>query len=160
MRENLRESPEIFSKRRAQKGRKEGTNEVRTIRKWGERNRQRERTEVGGLECRPEKSSEAMFCNQCCQMAKFDPFLSLDCARVEGMGDQILPSGNTDCKTWPPNSSPVRIRGHRPQSALSVCFSRPICVSSSPRSFLPSFLRSSFRKDFGRLSMIFTQPVQ
>ena len=21
---------------------------------------------------------------QCCQMAKFDPFLSLDCARVEG----------------------------------------------------------------------------
>ena len=35
--------------------------------------------------------------HQCCQMAKFDPFLSLDCARVEGMGrnprkggDQIL----------------------------------------------------------------------
>ena len=30
--------------------------------------------------------------------AKFDPFLSLDCARVEGVGaqgrDQILPSGN------------------------------------------------------------------
>ena len=26
--------------------------------------------------------------------AKCDPFLSLDCARVEG-GDQILPSGNT-----------------------------------------------------------------
>ena len=29
--------------------------------------------------------------------AKFDPFLSLDCARVEGGGgarDQILPSGN------------------------------------------------------------------
>ena len=24
--------------------------------------------------------------NQCCQMAKFDPFLSLDCARVEGVG--------------------------------------------------------------------------
>ena len=34
---------------------------------------------------------------QGCQMAKFDPFLSLDCARVEGEGkerDQILPSGN------------------------------------------------------------------
>ena len=37
---------------------------------------------------------------QGCQMAKFDPFLSLDCARVEGVGaqskerDQILPSGN------------------------------------------------------------------
>ena len=31
-------------------------------------------------------------------MAKFDPFLSLDCAGVEGVGakgrDQILPSGN------------------------------------------------------------------
>ena len=25
---------------------------------------------------------------QCCQMAKFDPFLSLDCARVEGLGAQ------------------------------------------------------------------------
>ena len=25
---------------------------------------------------------------QGCQMAKFDPFLSLDCARVEGMGAQ------------------------------------------------------------------------
>ena len=36
-------------------------------------------------------------CVQGCQMAKFDPFLSLDCARVEGVGrnprkgrDQIL----------------------------------------------------------------------
>ena len=29
-----------------------------------------------------------------CYAAKFDPFLSLDCARVEGMGDQILPYGN------------------------------------------------------------------
>ena len=30
-------------------------------------------------------------------MVKFDPFLSLDCARVEGVGarrDPILPSGN------------------------------------------------------------------
>ena len=26
---------------------------------------------------------------QCCQMAKFDPFLSLDCARVEGVGAQF-----------------------------------------------------------------------
>ena len=40
------------------------------------------------------------FVNQGCQMAKFDPFLSLDCARVEGVGaqsqgrDQILPSDN------------------------------------------------------------------
>ena len=25
---------------------------------------------------------------QCCQMAKFEPFLSLDCARVEGVGAQ------------------------------------------------------------------------
>ena len=28
--------------------------------------------------------------------AKFDPFLSLDCARVEGVGAQILPSGNLE----------------------------------------------------------------
>ena len=27
-------------------------------------------------------------CGQGCQMAKFDPFLSLDCARVEGVGAQ------------------------------------------------------------------------
>ena len=27
-------------------------------------------------------------CSQGCQMAKFDPFLSLDCARVEGVGAQ------------------------------------------------------------------------
>ena len=27
-------------------------------------------------------------CNQCCQMAKFDPFLSLDCTRVEGVWAQ------------------------------------------------------------------------
>ena len=26
--------------------------------------------------------------DQCCQMAKFDPFLSLDCTRVEGVGAQ------------------------------------------------------------------------
>ena len=26
--------------------------------------------------------------SQGCQMAKFDPFLSLDCARVEGVGEQ------------------------------------------------------------------------
>ena len=25
---------------------------------------------------------------QCCKIAKFDPFLSLDCARVEGVGAQ------------------------------------------------------------------------
>ena len=34
-----------------------------------------------------------LYCVQCdfgkgCQMAKFDPFLSLDCARVEGVGAQ------------------------------------------------------------------------
>ena len=28
------------------------------------------------------------FQNQCCQMAKIDPFLSLDCARVEDVGAQ------------------------------------------------------------------------
>ena len=29
-----------------------------------------------------------MYSRQGCQMAKFDPFLSLDCARVEGVGAQ------------------------------------------------------------------------
>ena len=32
--------------------------------------------------------SQVSFSNQGCQMAKFDPFLSLDCARVEGVGAQ------------------------------------------------------------------------
>ena len=27
-----------------------------------------------------------LYCGQGCQMAKFDPFRSLDCARVEGVG--------------------------------------------------------------------------
>ena len=31
---------------------------------------------------------ELLLLNQGCQMAKFDPFLSLDCARVEGVGAQ------------------------------------------------------------------------
>ena len=31
---------------------------------------------------------------QCCQMAKFDPFLSLDCARVEGL------LGGTGWRAW------------------------------------------------------------
>ena len=30
---------------------------------------------------------------QCCQMAKFDPFLSLDCTRVEGVGAQSYRKG-------------------------------------------------------------------
>ena len=29
-------------------------------------------------------------CHHSCQMAKFDPFLSLDCARVEGVGAQSV----------------------------------------------------------------------
>ena len=42
----------------------------------------------GGL---PQATGKGMQQIQCCQMAKFDPFLSLDCARVEGVGrDQIL----------------------------------------------------------------------
>ena len=31
---------------------------------------------------------DSRHCDQGCQMAKFDPFLSLDCARVEGVGAQ------------------------------------------------------------------------
>ena len=31
---------------------------------------------------------EAVLCEQGCQMAKFDPFLSLDCAGTEGVGAQ------------------------------------------------------------------------
>ena len=33
---------------------------------------------------------------QGCQMAKFDPFLSLDCARVEGMGAQSKERNGSD----------------------------------------------------------------
>ena len=39
---------------------------------------------VGGRNWRVKEGA----CGQCCQMAKFDPFLSLDCARVEGVGAQ------------------------------------------------------------------------
>ena len=46
---------------------------------------------------RAERVLRAGLCDQGCQMAKVDPFLSLDCARVEGGGrnprkgrDQIL----------------------------------------------------------------------
>ena len=31
---------------------------------------------------------QPLLCCQCCQIAKFDPFLSLDCVRVEGVGAQ------------------------------------------------------------------------
>ena len=33
---------------------------------------------------------------QCCQMAKFDPFLSLDCAGVEGVGWGHIPRKGRD----------------------------------------------------------------
>ena len=36
----------------------------------------------------PPRLSMMLPWNQGCQMAKFDPFLSLDCARVEGVGAQ------------------------------------------------------------------------
>ena len=35
-----------------------------------------------------EPSGSLSPCHQGCQMAKLDPFLSLDCARVEGVGAQ------------------------------------------------------------------------
>ena len=37
---------------------------------------------------RPTNSGVTSICGQGCQMAKFDPFLSLDCAGVEGVGAQ------------------------------------------------------------------------
>ena len=44
---------------------------------------------VGGEEAAGLEEGRIGFNNvQCCQMAKFDPFLSLDCARVEGVGAQ------------------------------------------------------------------------
>ena len=49
-----------------------------------ERRRRRRRVQFRGK--RLLRSLEG--CKQCCQMAKFDPFLSLDCARVEGVGAQ------------------------------------------------------------------------
>ena len=36
----------------------------------------------------PERHLVLAVLDLCCQMAKFDPFLSLDCARVEGVGAQ------------------------------------------------------------------------
>ena len=39
-------------------------------------------------ECTNGDSGTVGFGRQGCQMAKFDPLLSLDCARVEGMGTQ------------------------------------------------------------------------
>ena len=37
---------------------------------------------------RKTKAQQERLSNQGCQMAKFDPFLSLDCAWVEGVGAQ------------------------------------------------------------------------
>ena len=56
-------------------------------------------------------------------MAKFDPFLSLDRARVEGVGDQILPSGNTA-----PVSSLFVDRFHMRSSAEYVKEIAPPCA--------------------------------
>ena len=36
----------------------------------------------------PENAFDLRYSKQGCQMAKFDPFLSLECARVEGVGAQ------------------------------------------------------------------------
>ena len=49
------------------------------------------RTEEGSTrvtECFEGEGEGWMHWEQCCQMAKLDPFLSLDCARVEGAGAQ------------------------------------------------------------------------
>ena len=70
-----------------------------TITKPPERERETER------ECLPpfrygrqkEGRSEG-HCKQCCQMAKFDPFLSLDCARLEGGGAQGTIQGKEGIK--------------------------------------------------------------
>ena len=39
---------------------------------------------------------------QGCQMAKFDPFLSLDCARVEGVGAQSKERKGSNFDIWQP----------------------------------------------------------
>ena len=39
---------------------------------------------------------------QGCQMAKFDPFLSLDCARVEGVGAQSNERKGSNFAIWQP----------------------------------------------------------
>ena len=54
--------------------------------------------------------------------AKFDPFLSLDCARVEGVGegrDQILPSGNLACDSSPEAAPADRRRKRREWKAAA-----------------------------------------
>ena len=53
--------------------------------------------------------------------AKFDPFLSVDCARVEGGGVQILPPGNTEVERF-------RLKAESTFNLLSVNF---LCVPSS-----------------------------
>ena len=53
--------------------------------------------------------------NHGCQMAKFDPFLSLDCARVEGVGAQSKERTGSNFVIWQPCCIPVR-RG-RPLAA-------------------------------------------
>ena len=60
-------------------------------------------------------------CTQGCQMAKCEPFLSLDCTRVKGGGrnprkgrDQILPSGNLEC-----NGGGLGARAHQTRRQAS-----------------------------------------
>ena len=44
-----------------------------------------------------------------CQMAKFDPFLSLDCARVEGVGAQSKERKGSNFDIWQPCSKDTAI---------------------------------------------------
>ena len=70
---------------------------------------------VGGVTCCPEESADilrfdydgwkwevghARFGQQCFQIAKFDPFLALDCARVEGGGRN--PRKGSNFAIWQP----------------------------------------------------------
>ena len=48
----------------------------------------REEVALGHCRLPPSASAADAAAPQGCQMAKFDPFLSLDCARVEGVGAQ------------------------------------------------------------------------
>ena len=59
-----------------------------TERKWWPDIDWRRQLFGGGNEEENEDDEGADNSDQGCQMAKFDPFLSLDCARVEGVGAQ------------------------------------------------------------------------
>ena len=59
-----------------------------TVQKGRERSGVQKRQKCQNCATTNAARDEMAVCAHGCQMAKFDPFLSLDCARVEGVGAQ------------------------------------------------------------------------